>query len=201
MNLKSVLEKRKPLLLWVVLIALVLTAWIALHAALISWDGFADTYSSTEPSDAAVVLGNQVFANATPGDLLEGRLKKALSLNHAGAVRNIVCSGGKGPANVWEADVMRAWLIARGVDASKIVCDYEGKDSYCTAREAKKIFDIRGWKSAVIVSHFTHISRCKLAFRRFGLTELRSAHADFSPGDFKAFPHEIIGYYYYWIRN
>ncbi len=82
-----------------------------------------------------------------------------------------------------------------------VLVDNDGKDSYSTARQARKLFDANGWHTALIVSSFTHISRCKLAFHRFGIDALKSAHADFEWIDFKAFPHEFAGYYFYLLRK
>jgi vancomycin permeability regulator SanA len=124
-----------------------------------------------------------------------------LELYRAGRLRNVICSGGVGPNGVPEGDAMRVDLVANGVDPAIIVVDNAGKDSYCTAMNAKRLFAERNWRTALIVSNFTHISRCKLAFRRAGLSEVRSAHADFAWRDFKAFPHEFAGYYYYLVRS
>ena len=186
---------------WPLRVALALCAWFVIHCALITIDGFSDSYSRDHPADAEIILGNMVLAKGQPGDVLEKRLQKGLELFQAGCARHIICSGGQGQNEVFEASTMRDWLIARGVDETVITVDNFGKDSYCTAREARRIFAARGWKSALIVSHFTHVSRCKLAFHRFDFSDMKSAHADFAWSDFKAFPHEFFGYYYYVLRR
>ncbi len=193
--------RRSVYFAWTMRVMTVLTIWFVGHCVLISMDGFDDVYSANDPVDAAVVLGNEVLPNGTPSDVLTKRLQKGLEAFKSGAARHIICSGGKGPKELWEAQVMSEWLIARGVEPTKIVIDNGGKDSYCTARDTKRIFEERGWKSALIVSHFTHITRCKIAFRRFGIEHSKTAHADFAWGDFKGFPHEFVGYYYYWLRR
>lgn len=203
MSIKSIVAalKRSFVVKWLLRGFLFLTAWFLIHCALISLDGLVDSDSAAEPADAAVVLGNEVLPNATVGDIVRSRLQKALEAYQRGAVRHIVCSGGKGPGALWEADVMRDWLIARGVDRNVIVVDHDGKDSYSTAISVRKIFGANGWSSAMIVSQFNHISRCKLAFRRFGIGPLRSAHGHFQWSDLKGFTHEFAGYYYYLIRS
>ena len=178
-----------------------LILWIGLHCLLISLDGFTDNFSPANPADAEVIMGNEVMANATPSVLLQERLQKGLDIFLSGGARRIICSGGKGPNGLWEAEVMRDWLVARSVDPALVIVDNEGKDSYNTARVARKIFAENGWKSVLIVSHFTHISRCKLAFWRFGFTDIRSAHADSHGFDYKSFEHEFAGYYYYLVRR
>jgi len=200
MNFKRLYQAIQPYVKRFAFAALALAAWFVIHCAVITASGFADSVSVSDPADAAVILGNQVFLNGTVGDVLEARLRKALDVYNSGAARNLICSGGKGPGQVWEADVMREWLMDRGVDPEHVIVDYEGKDSYCTARAARKIFDEHGWKTALIVTHAAHITRCNLAFRRFGFSELRSAHADFTLSDFIGYPHEFFGYYYYLVR-
>ncbi len=203
MSIKSIVSalKRSFILKWLLRGILFFTVWFVIHCALISLDGLADSDSAAEPADAAVVLGNEVMPNATAGEILRVRLQKALEVYQSGAARHIICSGGKGPGELWEADVMRDWLIARGVDRNVIVVDYDGKDSYSTAKSARKIFNANGWHSALIVSQFTHISRCKLAFRRFGISPVGSAHGHFQLSDLRGFTHEFGGYYYYLVRG
>ncbi|HLX60780.1 MAG TPA: YdcF family protein [Planctomycetota bacterium] len=186
---------------WLLRAALIFIAWFVLHCALISWDGFSDSATASAPADAAVVLGNGINADGTPNKVLRARLEKTVELYRQGAARYIVCSGGTGPGTLFEAEIMHDFLVAKGVDPAIIIVDRGGKDSYSTAQNAAKLFAERGWHSALIVSSFTHISRCKLAFRRFGLTDLRTAHADFQWRDCKAFPHEFFGYYYYLVRK
>jgi len=185
---------------WLVRATLALTGWFLLHSAIISWDGCSDSPIG-EPADAIVILGNAVHPDGTPANLLRSRLDKAVELFKHGAARKIICSGGIGPNGVPEGDAMRADLIAHGIDPSVIIVDNAGKDTYNTAQNTRRIFTDNNWTSALIVSNFTHISRCKLAFRRVGLTDVRCAHANFAWRDFKAFPHEFVGYYYYLVRS
>ena len=72
-----------------------------------------------------------VLAKGQPGDVLEKRLQKGLELFQAGCARHIICSGGQGQNEVFEASTMRDWLIARGVDETLISVDNFGQDSYC----------------------------------------------------------------------
>lgn len=176
-------------------------SWFVLHTAMITIDGVTDTASATDPADAAFVLGNQVLPDGSPGTLLTGRLKKALEVYQLGETRKIVCSGGKSKEGLWEAEAMRDWLLARGVPADAILVDNNGKDTYSTALEGKKLFAANGWRKALIVSSVTHITRCKLAFRRFGIADLQTAHADVIRQDTADLTHEFFGYYYYLIRR
>jgi uncharacterized SAM-binding protein YcdF (DUF218 family) len=193
--------KRALIFKWLLRGMLILIAWIVLHCVLITGDGLIDSDLSGEPADAAFVLGNLVMPDRSPSPILLSRLEKTLELCQKGAMRHIVCSGGKGSQDIWEAEAMRDWLVERGVPAPMILVDNEGKDSFGTAQQARKILDAHGWRTALIITSFPHITRCKLAFHRSGIEAMKSAHADVAWIDFKLFPHEFAGYYYYLVRS
>ncbi len=97
---------------------------------------------------------------------------------------------------------MAAYLVARGVPARCIVRDREGWNTYHTARNARQIMDERGWRSALVVSSYFHISRIKVAFRGFGIERVATARARVRIGlrDPWSLVREFGGYYVYVVR-
>ncbi len=116
--------------------------------------------------DVALVFGAGVNADKTPSDYLKGRLEIAYQLWKAGKVKAILVSGDNGEAHYNEPDVMRSYLIAKGVPAAKVVADYAGFDTYATCVRAIRIF---GVTSATLVTQAYHLPRALATCRTLGL--------------------------------
>lgn len=167
-----------------------LTVWIGARA-------------QPRPADVAVVLGNRVERNGVPSVHLRGRLDRAFELFQNGTVKYIIVSGGLGREGYEEADVMREDLVERGVPPDKIFTDRQGFDTFATARNAKIIMDGQGFDSAVIVSHYFHLPRALITFKRFGIANVSAAAADRSPAwrDTYSVLREFAAFYFYLFRD
>ncbi len=177
-----------------------LGAWIGLH---VTWTIRSGLEAQPRPSDVAVILGTRVSPNGVPSFWLRGRLERGLELYQAGTVKHIIVSGGLGREGHQEADVMREYLIARGVPAEKIFTDRAGDDTFATARNAKKIMDAQNFQSAVIVSHYYHLPRAQLAFKRFGIVNVSASGVVTNPRwkDVGNLLREFAAFYFYALRN
>ena len=144
-------------------------ALLAFSPTLYAWGASAGrTYTvQTVPiRDVAIVFGAGVNPNKTPSDYLKGRLDLAYQLWKSGKVKAILVSGDNGEAHYNEPDVMRAYLIAKGVPAVKVVADYAGFDTYATCVRAIRIF---GVTSATLVTQSYHLPRSLATCRTLGL--------------------------------
>lgn len=176
-------------------LCVILSLWFAVHIAATVLDGLNDEISV---SDAAVILGNKVEPSGLPSERLKSRLDKGLELYKNGLVKYIIVSGGKGNDGCDEARVMHKYLLANNVPENSIIEDPEGMNSHMTAVNSKKIMKVKGFESVIIVSQYYHLSRCKLAFRKAGIDNPRSAHPDFFElRDAYSLIREFFGYYYY----
>ncbi len=182
------------------LAALILAAWALVHLAAICVDGCDD---DDAPADLAVVLGNHVAADGTISGRLGRRLDRALELYRQGKVPTIVVSGGRDPGSPFEAEAMKRYLVERGVPAAAIVEDRGGQNTYLTARFTAEYMQQHGLRSVIAVSQYYHISRSKLALRRFGAPEVRGAHAAMvlEAREPWSLLREIVGYYAYLLKN
>jgi vancomycin permeability regulator SanA len=57
-------------------------------------------------------------------------------------------------------------------------------------------------KKIIIISHYYHIARTRLAFYKIGLWPVYAAHAQ-APLEWRepySIAREFVGYYYYWLR-
>ena len=177
------------------LICITPAVWFAIHVSVSVADGLND---EIKVSDAAVILGNKVESSGLPSPRLKSRLDKGLELYANGFVKYIIVSGGKGVEGYDEARVMHKYLLANNVPENSIIEDSEGMNSHMTAVNSKKIMKVKGFESVIIVSQYYHLSRCKLAFRKAGIDNPRSAHPDFFElRDAYSLIREFFGYYYY----
>lgn len=185
---------------WLRRLVALFAAWAALHLTAISVDGCSD---EDVFADVAVVLGNRVTPGGQPSPRLLRRIERAIDLYRTGKVARVIVSGGQDPGSPHEADVMRSVLLAAGVPDAAIVVDRGGVDTHATARFTRDYLRAHGLRSAIAVSQFYHLSRCKLALRRFGVPEVYAAHAtlELELRDPWSMAREWVGYYAYLARD
>lgn len=162
-------------------------------------DGLAD---EMEPADLAVVLGTRVLPDGRPSPMLKARLDKALELYQKGFFPQLIVSGGVGKEGFDEAEVMKEYLIKNGVPSSAVTADSKGADTYKTAETAAQIAQDQGSKRVMVVTQYFHITRSKLALRRFGLSPVYGAHAAyFGFRDLYSTIREVPALVYYLLRR
>jgi vancomycin permeability regulator SanA len=168
-------------------IALVTAGWIII-------DGLNDQET---PADCAVVLGNAVGADGTPGAIVRERLDKAVELYRAGKFPLVIVSGAAKDGRD-EGASMDHYLITHGVPFNAIIEDDAGVNTNATAHDVAAIMQARGLHSCMIVSHYYHITRAKLALRHAGVTTLSQAHAgSLTFDDSYHIAREVVGLYAY----
>ena len=185
---------------WSRRIVLTLLLWALVHLVVICTDGCDDRGAT---ADVAVVLGNHVSAAGEPSRRLQLRLDAALALYRDGLVPRIIVSGGQDPGSVPEAEVMKRYLVEHGVPAERVIEDRGGINSFETARFTARYMQEHELRSVVAVSQYYHLSRCKLALRRFGAPQVHGARADLQLElrEPWSWLREIVGYYVYAARS
>lgn len=153
-------------------------------------------------ADFAVVLGNKVEPNGEPSKRLKARLDAGLDIYKKGMCRKIIVSGGVDKAGYDEARVMKKYLVGNNVPEDDIIEDSCGINTYYTGKfcayESKK----NNWSKGIVVTQYFHISRSRLALKRFGIKEVGTAHAKyFELRDIYSTFREIPGYIKYSFRK
>ncbi len=120
-------------------------------------------------ADAVVVFGCGVFPDGTPSEALIDRVKTACGLYSSGMVDWVMVSGGPGEGSVHETDAMKRIALDAGVPESRIVVDRDGLDTAATVRRVVPQLRGRACERVLAVSHYYHLPRVKLAFRRAGV--------------------------------
>ncbi len=168
-------------------------------AALIAADGLRD---ELQPADVAVVPGNTVERDGQPSARLRARLDKTLELYRARLFGHVIVSGGVGAEGFDEAEVMKRYLVDRGVPEDRVIADGGGATTYLTAKNAAALMKRNGWGSAMVVSQYFHVARTRLAVESFGVGPVYAAHADyFELRDLYSLAREVIGYASYLARR
>src|SRR5581483_5266288 len=108
-------------------------------------------------NDVALVLGTAEKTKAGSMNLhFAQRIKAAAALYEAGKVRHLIVSGDNHKVGYDEPGAMRRALIAAGVPANAITCDYAGFHTLDSVMRAKSVF---GLTRCTIVSEEFHCPR------------------------------------------
>jgi vancomycin permeability regulator SanA len=144
----------------------VFIAWFVIHSAYVAIDGLNDYKGN---ADVAIILGSPVFADSSLSPWLQGRVDAAIKLYREGKVKKIFASGGDGKEyGVHEGDAMKKYLIEKNIPSVDIIADSKGNNSYLTAKDFIALNDSLHFSSAIIVSSFYHITRCKYIIKKLG---------------------------------
>ena len=170
-------------------------AWFLAHELYIIWDGTRPYEGSAE---VAVVLGNAVRPDTSLSPVLKGRVDKALELYRAHRVQKLFLSGGVKNSVIPEGDAMRRYLLANGVPSKDMIVDNAGANTFHTALDFVSWNRTEHFSSAIIVSSFYHITRCKYIFRKMGYTHFHTvASTDYFWNDLVGLAREFPAFYVY----
>ncbi|HSN10717.1 MAG TPA: ElyC/SanA/YdcF family protein [Propionibacteriaceae bacterium] len=156
---------------------------LAFSPTLYAWGatiGRTYTRSSVPVRDVAIVFGAEVLPNKTPSTYLKARLDLAYELWSTGKVRAVLVSGDNGDVHYNEPDIMRTYLLRRGIPEAKVVADYAGFDTYDTCVRAVRIF---GVTSATLVTQSYHLPRALATCRTVGLDAVGVGDDSVEPGN------------------
>jgi vancomycin permeability regulator SanA len=120
------------------------------------------------PADIAVVLGARVYADGRPSDALADRVRTACNLYRNGTVKKLLFSGGPGDGSIHETEGMKRMAIQLGVKPDDILLDAHGVNTQATVKNTQAVFQQLHASRILVVSHFYHLPRIKLAYHREG---------------------------------
>lgn len=121
------------------------------------------------PADCAIVLGAKVYKDGRMSMALDDRVQQGIELYKAGYVEKLIMTGGIDANGQSEPQAMARAAYAAGIPKEDVILDEDGRNTRSSAKNCAKISRGRGWRSALVVSHYYHLARCKEAFRRQGL--------------------------------
>lgn len=121
------------------------------------------------PADVAVVLGARVYADGRPSDALADRVRTACQLYRNGLAKKLLFSGGPGDGAVHETEGMRRLAVKLGVRTEDILVDEAGLNTRATAKNTISILQSLHASRVLVVSHFYHLPRIKMAYQQCGM--------------------------------
>lgn len=139
------------------------------------------------PQDYVIVFGAAVGADGRPSAVLRHRLEAAADWARGRSNARILVTGGLGRHPPAEAEVMRRYLLERGLEENAILAEPEASDTFASALNCIEILrrqsDVR---SIRLCSSSFHLPRCGLIFRVLGVTagkvEIESDRRVLGPG-------------------
>ena len=155
------------------LVGLVLLALLGLFCAagLMGFVWYKETHlPPMEDSDVIIVLGAQVKEDGTPSVALERRLTAALESYQADSQLIIVCGAQGANEPRPEGDVMRDWLIGRGVRPEDVVAETASFNTRENLIYARAIMEHRGLSQALVVTSDYHVARALELCRQTGIS-------------------------------
>jgi uncharacterized SAM-binding protein YcdF (DUF218 family) len=139
------------------------------------------TYGPTDyraPADCAVVLGSRAYPDGSPSLALYDRAMTGIELYRRGLVGKIVMSGGvdhyQDGTRISEPEVCRRLALECGVPDEDIIIDEQGVNSWATVVNTRRLAESHGWREVLLVSHYYHLPRLRLAADRAGLPQART---------------------------
>jgi len=134
--------------------------------------------ASVPSRPVGLVLGtSKMTSHGKPNLHFNQRIAAAAALYRAGKVKHLLVSGDNHVATYDEPDDMRDALVAAGVPASAITCDYAGFHTLDSVVRAKEIF---GVTQCTIISEEFHCPRALWIANQRGLNAIAFAAPDVS---------------------
>ena len=135
----------------------------------------------TDIEDGAVILvfGSKI-QGTQPARPLAKRLDRAAEILLARPDTFCIVSGGQGPDEIMpEAEAMKNYLIAKGIDAERIIVETESHNTIENIENSSKILDMMGYDGQVAcLSSSFHMPRIRTLMSRAGFDNVISFSAD-----------------------
>lgn len=146
-------------------LALLLTAWVASLIAVLAWE----RHDQARPASAIVVLGAAQYVGR-PSPVLRARLDHAIDLWRRNLAPLMIVTGGTGRGDTTsEAAVSQRYAVQRGVPASAILLETEGRTTSESMEGVAALMGRRSRRDVLLVSDPFHMLRLTILARRHGL--------------------------------
>lgn len=139
-----------------------------------------------ENIDCIIVLGAGIRGEK-PSPMLEDRLLTSIDLYKQNVSKKIIVSGDHGRENYDEVNVMKQYLIDKGIPSEDIFMDHAGFSTYDSIYRAKAIFEA---KNVIIVTQKYHLYRSiyiskKLGLNAYGISSSRREYQNQTKRDIR----------------
>ena len=122
-------------------------------------------YSKLSDIDCIIILGAGIWGDK-PSPMLEDRLLDGINLYQNTISDKIIVSGDHGRKEHDEVNIMKNYLIEKGIPSENIFMDHAGFSTYESIYRAKEIFQA---KKMVIVTQKYHLYRALYIAKKLGI--------------------------------
>ena len=122
-------------------------------------------YSKLSDIDCIIILGAGIWGDK-PSPMLEDRLLEGINLYQNNISDKIIVSGDHGKKEYDEVNIMKNYVVERGIPSENIFMDHAGFSTYESIYRAKEIFQA---KKIVIVTQKYHLYRALYIANRLGI--------------------------------
>jgi uncharacterized SAM-binding protein YcdF (DUF218 family) len=156
--------------IWLTIIV-VFTGLMIIFASIYYYkDDYTDILNKGYKLDAGVVLGAAVWGGNRPSPVLRERINKGAELYFAGAVKNIVLTGGGAPGEMTEAEVAKNELLKKGVNESNIFIENKSNSTLEQITFINQnLYKKYNWNNVALITDNFHLFRSKQICRFFGM--------------------------------
>ncbi len=121
--------------------------------------------AETQETDCIIVLGAGIVGNR-PSISLANRLDKAIEVYNLGHTKKILVSGDHGESSYDEVNVMRNYLLEKGIPKEDIFMDHAGFSTYDSMYRARSVFKV---SQAIVVTQKLHLRRALYIGDKMGI--------------------------------
>ena len=139
MNMNKIIKRIMLIIGILAVVGIIIVLGINLFVKNSVKDKIVDENSLDKNYDAILVLGAGL-RNGKPSPVLKDRLDMAYKLYEDGYSKKIIVSGDHGKKYYDEVNVMKNYLLDKGVDSNNIFMDHAGFSTYDSVYRAKEIF-------------------------------------------------------------
>lgn len=132
----------------------------------LSADRIYDDIKQLPSAEVVLILGARVYGDNRMSSVFLDRVQTALEVYEAGKVEKIIVSGDHGTKYYDEVNVVKDYLLEKGVPGEDIFLDHAGFDTYDSIYRAREIF---GVSSLIISTQNFHLSRAIYIAKGLGL--------------------------------
>jgi uncharacterized SAM-binding protein YcdF (DUF218 family) len=151
-------------------LGLVFLIWLASLGAVLAWE----RHDQARPASAIVVLGAAQYVGR-PSPVLRARLDHAIALWRRKLAPIMIVTGGTGTGDTTsEAAVSQRYAIQRGVPASAILLENEGRTTSESMEGVAALMGNQSRRDVLLVSDPFHMLRLTILARRHGLEPFAS---------------------------
>lgn len=148
-----------------VIFALFLVSFVFIQWLIISGER---TDNEVYSAERVLVLGSLIYEDR-PSEVLQSRLDTAINLLDKNKNAVLVLCGGQGSNEVMpEAEMMKKYLLSKGVPQDKIFTEDKSTNTIQNIENAKQLYNLENYKTAVITSEF-HLERARRLMMQAGL--------------------------------